>query len=144
MYDLEKGIRQELRDEADELFAEQYPDDRITEMVDGSVPVYTSTLMAIAAADPYLATEVPEILAFDGTPTPVNAVAGNVYQRLMAAAQEEWKAMTDEADNCDNCGNYTLDPVLVNIEPANYGMRDPYPGYAGDPICRECAGDPDA
>ena len=39
---------------------------------------------------------------------------------------------------CANCGRRGLDAEfyqLVNVEPANYGMRDPYPGYNGDLVC---------
>lgn len=141
MHDLEREIRQEIRDEATEILAETYPEDRITEMVDGSVPIYTSTLMELAASDPWLATHEPEILAFDGTPTPANAVAGNVYGRLMEAAMNEWEKVKDEADDCAECGAPTLedDGVWVNSEPpSNYPY--PYPGSDGDFVCVECAG----
>ena len=50
-----------------------------------------------------------------------------------------------ELVGCANCGKPQRedDMVLVNVEPAHYGMDDPYPGYAGDLYCRECVGDDD-
>jgi len=141
MHELEANLREEIRDNAAFLLKEVYPEDSITEYVDSSVPVYTSTLMELAASNPWLATAEPEILAFDGTPSPVNAVAGNIYEALTEAAAEEWKSITDEAEPCVECGELTLegDGVLVNVE----AMTHEYPGYAGDLACNECAGVPE-
>ncbi len=142
MHELEKEIRQEIRDEAAELLVDQYPEDRIMEMVDSSVPVYTSDLMAIAAADVFLATAEPEVgPAFDGSPTPANIVAANVYDRLNAIANEEWEKVKDEAEECVNCGNLLVedDIIMVNVEAPDFSMDNPYPGSGGDVACEGCA-----
>lgn len=44
---------------------------------------------------------------------------------------------------CYECGYQSTDKsdfVTINIEPAHYGMDDPYPGYGGDTACLECSG----
>lgn len=59
------------------------PGDTIHEIADSNVPVYTYDLMMLAAGDLCLATEDPELgPAFDGSPTPVNIIAANVYERI--------------------------------------------------------------
>ena len=102
MWQLERDLREEIQTEAAELMQDQYPEDRLHEMVDTSVPVYTSTLMALAADDIDLAVSQPEVLAFDGEATPVNAVAGNVYERLMLAAYDEWETIKRDWEDDDD------------------------------------------
>ena len=71
--------------------------DAAHEIADGAVPVYYSDLLELAAGDNNLATDEPELgPAFDGSPTPVNIIAANVYERLFAVAYEELQAMEDE------------------------------------------------
>ena len=40
---------------------------------------------------------------------------------------------------CDYCGHPLKDDEghYENVEPANYGMNNPYPGYDGDFVCNE-------
>ncbi len=101
-YDLQQSVRDEIRDEADALMDDAYPEDRLTEMVDSWVPVYSSELLDLAADNNELAINEPEILAFDGAATPINAIAGNVYEGLMAVAYAEWDAIQDEREDADN------------------------------------------
>ncbi len=62
---------------------DDYASDVIAEIADSSVPVYTYDLMRIAAEDNSLATDEPELgPAFDGSPTPVNIIAANVYEAI--------------------------------------------------------------
>lgn len=73
------------------------PHDTINEIADSSVPVYTSDLMQLAADDILLATNEPELgPAFDGSPTPVNIVAANVYDRIAEILWEYWHDHMDE------------------------------------------------
>ena len=59
------------------------PHDVIHEIADANVPVMTHELMLMAADDIDLATAEPELgPAFDGSPTPVNIIAANVYEAL--------------------------------------------------------------
>ncbi len=93
----ERMVRSEVREEANELLESTYPEDRLHEIVDGCIPVYTSDLMEMAADNIDLAVNEPEVgPAFDGSPTPVNIVAGNVYDALMVVAYDEWEAIKDD------------------------------------------------
>ena len=68
------------------------PHDVIHEIADGAVPVYTSDLLALACHDNSLTTDTPELgPAFDGSPTPVNVIAANVFEAIVAALWEEWR-----------------------------------------------------
>lgn len=90
---IERDAVQEFREriESGESFYGGEPHDAIHEVADGAVPVYTGDLMELAAQDIALATDEPEIgPAFDGSPTPVNIVAANVYERITAALWEFW------------------------------------------------------
>lgn len=59
------------------------------EIADGAVPVYTYDLLEAAMHDNELATDEPEIIAYDGRPTPVNVIAGNIYERVYGAVYDE-------------------------------------------------------
>lgn len=77
----------------------QYAADVIHEIADGSVPVYTSELLALACEDNGLGTEEPEIgPAFDGSPTPTNIIAANVYERITADLFEHFEEIRAAAD----------------------------------------------
>jgi len=81
LYDLRKQAREAL-DEAKEYGIEELGD-TIHELADGLVPIYTSDLMTLAADNLDFATLEPELgPAFDGSPTPTNIVAANVYEWL--------------------------------------------------------------
>ena len=100
MYELEQEIRDEVREEADSLMQSEYPEDSLHEMADSHVPVYNE-LLDLTASDNNLALSEPEVLAFDGTPTPINAIAGNVYERLLRAAFDEWEDVKAEREDDD-------------------------------------------
>jgi hypothetical protein len=69
------------------------PADTITEIADSSVPVYNSDLLKLAADNLWLGTDAPEIYAFDGSHTPVNAIAGNVYEHVEAKLHEAYEEL---------------------------------------------------
>jgi hypothetical protein len=100
---LESDARDELRDRWTNYrddFAGGCESDVIHEVADSCVPVYTSQLLELANGDNCLATDEPEIgPAFDGTPTPVNIIAANVYERLTAVLWEEWREIEDGDDD---------------------------------------------
>ena len=78
-------LRGYARENLDEVVEDGISDigDLIHDIVDSLVPVYTSDLMSLAAENICLATDEPELgPAFDGSPTPVNIVAANVYEWL--------------------------------------------------------------
>lgn len=77
------------------------PHDQIFEITDSSVPVYTGDLLRLAADNLHLATDEPELgpangCNFDGTPSPVNIIAANVFEHIEAALWEAWREMEDE------------------------------------------------
>ena len=53
------------------------------EIADGAVPVYYDRIAEVGASDLDLIRDEPEIgPAFDGSPTPVNIIAANIYERV--------------------------------------------------------------
>jgi len=82
--------------------------DFIFEIADGLVPVYTSDLLELAMENLEIATCEPEIFAFDGTRSPINGIAGNVYQFIteeLYGALEDIKAEIEEESYilCEHC-----------------------------------------
>src|SRR4051794_22986748 len=81
--------------------------DIVHEIADSCVPVYTRELFALACEDNGLATDVPEVgPAFDGSPTPVNIIAANVYERVSCDLFDEFEKIRSEyaewaAENAD-------------------------------------------
>ena len=77
------------------------PHDVIHEIADSCVPIYNADLLQIACDDFEIATAEPESgPAFDGTPTPLNIIAANVYEAIEAHLWEKWntfKAETEDA-----------------------------------------------
>jgi hypothetical protein len=77
-------------DDDGELYLNGELGDIAHEIADGLVPVYTSDLMQLAADNINLATNEPELgAAFDGSPTPANIVAANVYEELCGEVWEQ-------------------------------------------------------
>jgi len=86
-YELRRYARENL-DEAIEYGISDIHD-TIHEIADGLVPVYTSELLNLAAEHLNFAVDEPEAgPAFDGTPTPINIVAANIYEWLTAELWE--------------------------------------------------------
>jgi len=78
-------IIKQAKDELAERFdaSEPYRSDLIHEIADSSVPVYNHDLITLAYNDMNLAVDEPELgPAFDGTPTPCNIIAANVYEAI--------------------------------------------------------------
>lgn len=110
--DLIDGARTELRERwanyRDEFGPRaDEPHDVIHELADSCVPVYTSDLLALANEDNGLATDEPEISpAFDGSPTPTNIIAANVFERIEAALWDEWSKIEDAAGEIVKAQSY--------------------------------------
>lgn len=74
-------------------------DGTMHEIADSSVPVYNSDLLDIAANDNEVAFREPEIgPAFDGTPTPINIIAANIYELVQEALYERWAEIQREEE----------------------------------------------
>jgi hypothetical protein len=75
----------------------KYPEDDIAEIADGSVPVYHSELLELASDNWDLLLTEPDCgPAYDGTPTPINIVAANVYEAVSSALYQWWYEHEDE------------------------------------------------
>ena len=75
------------------------------EIADSFTPIYTSDIMELAAQDIRLATDEPQLgPAFDGSPTPVNIIATNIYERIFDEvynAISEWKEQREEQEEME-------------------------------------------
>lgn len=140
LYDVEQSAIESLRDRINDLIqeyeitsADQVDDDQhnelcdlIFEVTDSAVPIYTSDLMQLAADNISLATDEPEIgPAFDGSPTPVNIVAANVFEHI---EQRLWEYVRDELEY-DSAIRYARAKYLI----------EPDIPYKGDDVYLWCA-----
>lgn len=71
-------------------------DDQAHEIADALVPVYHGDLIDLAAEDNWLATEEPDMMAFDGRSTAINAIASNVYQHIVDELMTAWQTYMEE------------------------------------------------
>lgn len=92
---------EELQEWIDENSGNDEPHDRIFEIADSSVPVYNYDLLQLACNNVELAINEPENgPAFDGTPTPINIIAANVFEYI---EDKLWEYFRDhEEDYLDN------------------------------------------
>ena len=73
--------------------------DVIFEIADSNTPVYTYDILQLAADNPEIAHFKPELgPAFDGSPTPVNIAAANIFEAIKAALWECWREYEDADD----------------------------------------------
>jgi hypothetical protein len=94
--DIIKDAIEELKDGWKDA---QYPEDMVHEIADSSVPVYTYQLAQLAAEDVALFTDEPELgPAFDGSPTPANIVAANIYERVSQELFDKLYTLQAEAE----------------------------------------------
>lgn len=70
------------------------PHDIISEVADGACPIYTSTILQLAANNTELALEESEL----GGTTPLEIITQNIYCALEAAQWEWWRANKDELE----------------------------------------------
>ncbi len=81
-------------------FHQGEPHDVIAEIADSSVPVYTYDLMQLAANNISLAVDEPELgPAFDGSPTPVNIIAANIYEAITEGLWDAWREIELDDDD---------------------------------------------
>ncbi len=81
-----------------EIITEDDFHDSAHEIADSSVPIYHSDLLEVALDEVELAIVEPEILAFDGAATAVNAIAGNIYQEVIEHLHDVWNNREEEED----------------------------------------------
>ena len=132
-------MKKDAVDELTDLLRED-PDrdehDTIFQIADSSVPVYTSDILQLAADNIYLATVEPEIgPAFDGTSTPVNIIAANIFEEIERELWEELEnikqELEDEKDECESCGDKFPEGTLLEHLDGDISML----------VCKECEND---
>ena len=95
--------------------------DRIFEIADSHCPIYTSTILQLAADNLFLATEEPELgPAFDGSPTPVNIITANIFEHIYQCLWENLEDLQEEVKEelltCFECGDIIDDDRLIGHE----------------------------
>ncbi len=101
LHDLLRMVRDEVKEAVEDynLLEEVHGEDRLHEIADGCVPVYNYELLQVAASDCNLAVDEPDCgPAFDGTPTPANIIAANIYERLLQTAYEAFQELKEAAE----------------------------------------------
>ena len=98
LYDRIKNAREEMRE-----YLEDDSDGDVGtwahEIADTSTPLYTTEILATVQDDFRLATAEPELgPAFDGSPTPANIIAANIYERIYDAVMEEARTFEQEKE----------------------------------------------
>ena len=65
--------------------------DSAHDVADSNTPIYTADLLRVALDDISIATDVPEVLCYDGKPTVVNILSAVIYERIVdhVCAQEQ-------------------------------------------------------
>ena len=106
LYEIVNIAISELREWRSENPGNEEPCDAISEIADSSVPVYSHHLLRLAADNLHLAVDEPELgpangSNFDGTPSPVNVIAANVFEHIERALWAAWQEMQDEEDEAN-------------------------------------------
>mgnify|MGYP001581457110 CR=1 FL=1 len=97
IYDMLDSAKEELAERIRD-YPDEDPVDMIHEIADGSVPVYFHELIMVceAARGDEWSSLWLEPSEFDGSPTPVNILAGNLYNLVSNALHEYLQAKEDE------------------------------------------------
>ncbi len=92
------------------------PHDTIAEIADSFTPIYYYDLLQLAANNLCLGTDEPELgPAFDGSPTPCNIIAANVYEAISNHLFETAQNWTPVAD-CSECATETDLDDMIEME----------------------------
>lgn len=94
---LKDEIESQINDEARELYEGAYPEDRIHEMADSTVPVYNGDLADVLASDPDVAYMDDPGLA-EGCDDLYRRIAISIYEKLTQHAHVHWGELKDQID----------------------------------------------
>ena len=98
MPDLLDDARDSLKNDYN-LLDEQYPSDIVSEIADSFVPVYTFNLIEYGYHNRDLMFDEPELgPAFDGSPTPTNIIAANIYEAVYNHLYQELDSVLTELE----------------------------------------------
>ena len=96
--DLLDDARDSLKNDYN-LLDEQYPSDIVSEIADSFVPVYTFNLIEYGYHNRDLMFDEPELgPAFDGSPTPTNIIAANIYEAVYNHLYQELDSVLTELE----------------------------------------------
>ena len=99
LHEIKERTKEDIKDCIENEDVGKYPEDRIHEIVDGNMPIYTFEILEVALSDIELAAVVPEVYGFDGSHNAVNAITGNLYDEVYQAASEYYYTLTKEKDD---------------------------------------------
>jgi len=92
-----EGLKEELQTWINDNPGDDEPNDTIFELSDSGVPIYTGDIIQYALENLDFAVNEPELgPAFDGSPTPTNIIAANIFEYLEA---ELWDYFNDHKDD---------------------------------------------
>ena len=141
LYDIKKSALEDLKEQLEgnaefdngELYISIDEHDTIFEIADSNVPTYTYDILQMAADNIELAIVEPDIgPAFDGTPTPVNIIAANIYEEI---TQELWSNLESIKESigeeCESCGNRVADDTLLEHLDGDISLL----------VCKDCEND---
>ncbi len=98
MHGLKDEIETEIKDCAKELYEGAYPEDRIHEMADSSVPVYNADRAEALADDPSLAYLDDSGLVADDADV-YTRIGVAIYEQLTQHAHTYWSELKDEIED---------------------------------------------
>ena len=117
LYSLKEEIESQVKDEARELFEGAYPEDRLHEMADSTVPIYNSDRADILSNDPELGhLEDPGLCADDADIFTRIGVA--IYEQLVNHAHSYWSELKDEiTEALEEIEDVDFDELLTLEDP---------------------------
>jgi len=97
--EIEKDAIEELEEWVKDNPDDDPTDEAIFEIADSSTPIYNYDILQLAASNLFLATDAPDIgPAFDGSPTPINIIAANIYEYISNALYQRWSEIEKEKE----------------------------------------------
>ena len=99
LHNLRQQVRQEIRFLFHGLPRPEVENAELHELIESFMPVYTADLLELVQMDQSLALNEPEFFAYNGRPTPMNALAANIFDHLIQEAEDERHAMLEELES---------------------------------------------
>ena len=70
--------------------------DTAHDVADSNTPIYTIDLLKVALDDISIASDIPEVLCYDGKPTVINILSAVIYERIVEHVCEQEQAVKKE------------------------------------------------
>lgn len=125
-YKIAEELAKEVKDGFPEILDERYYQDRLTEMVDSSIPVYNSDLIDCLADNHNLA-EVDDRGLLPENPSVYQIISTAMYEALSVVANEAYDEEAENWEECSCCGEWKkIEELDVNEK------------YIDERVCDEC------